>query len=228
MQIELMPGTEKLEQAAVRPYRPHDREAVLQIGADTAFFGAPIETYLDDRRIFMDGFYAYYTDYEPQHAWTAVCGGRVVGFLTGCTDTRAYQRVLLNIMVPRMLARLVRRRYRVGRKTLVYFMRLAQSRLQPGSPTADLERYPAHLHINLLPEARGRGLGERLMQSYLQQLAGLGVGGAHLHTTSYNRAACHLYERLGFELAAARRTRMWHDRVAEAVDERVYTRRVPL
>lgn len=40
--------------AIVRPYRPDDREAVRRIYADTAFFGAPVETYWDDRDLFAD------------------------------------------------------------------------------------------------------------------------------------------------------------------------------
>ena len=44
----------------VRPYQPEDREAVLRLGADTAFFGAPIEACMEDRNIFLDAFYVYY------------------------------------------------------------------------------------------------------------------------------------------------------------------------
>ena len=41
----------------VRPYESRDRAAVLQIAADTAFFGAPAEAFLDDRRIMQDAFH---------------------------------------------------------------------------------------------------------------------------------------------------------------------------
>ncbi len=40
----------------VRPYEATDREAVHRIAADTAFFGDPIERYLDDRQHFLDLF----------------------------------------------------------------------------------------------------------------------------------------------------------------------------
>jgi hypothetical protein len=55
----------------IRPYQPKDRESVFRIAADTAFFGAPIEAYMEDRNVFLDAFYAYYIDLEPEHAWVA-------------------------------------------------------------------------------------------------------------------------------------------------------------
>ena len=52
----------------VRPYRQGDRDAVHRIAADTAFFGEPVEAFLDDRRLFCDAFCSYYTDLEPELA----------------------------------------------------------------------------------------------------------------------------------------------------------------
>ena len=60
----------------VRPYLQGDRGAVHRIAADSAFFGDPIETYLDDRRPFQDVFVGYYTDFEPGYAWVAEVEGR--------------------------------------------------------------------------------------------------------------------------------------------------------
>ena len=68
----------------VRPYQVSDRESVFRIGADTAYFGAPVEAYMEDRNVFLDGFYAYYTDLEPEHAWVAILFGDVVWFLIVC------------------------------------------------------------------------------------------------------------------------------------------------
>jgi len=68
---------------SIRLYQAGDRPALRQIAADTAFFGQPIEALMEDRRLFLDSFYRYYTDVEPEHAWVACAGGQVAGFLTG-------------------------------------------------------------------------------------------------------------------------------------------------
>src|SRR5687767_4188416 len=41
----------------IRPFELHDRESVFRLAADTAFFGEPLEAYLDDRRLFCDSLY---------------------------------------------------------------------------------------------------------------------------------------------------------------------------
>lgn len=36
----------------IRPFQQTDRDALLKIAADTAFFGDPVEHFMEDRRIF--------------------------------------------------------------------------------------------------------------------------------------------------------------------------------
>jgi ribosomal protein S18 acetylase RimI-like enzyme len=217
-----MTTTETGPELMVRPYQPADRAALFQIGADTAFFGEPIEFYMEDRRIFLDSFYAYYTDYEPEHAWVACAGGQVVGFLTGCTDSHRSEAVLIRRLIPGVLWRLLTGYYHPGKKTWRYVRANIAAGLRGEAPPVDLERYPAHLHINLAAEWRGYGLGKRLMQAYLEQLKQLGVRGVHLGTTSMNEAACRLYERSGFHLLGAYPTRMWAGLIDHPVENRSY------
>jgi ribosomal protein S18 acetylase RimI-like enzyme len=209
---------------SVRPFKPTDRQAVLQIAADTAFFGEPIEAYLDDRRLFQDAFYSYYTDHEPQSAWVADYAGSVIGFLTGCVSTRRQKRVFYGHILPRLAFNLIPFRYRLGRKTFSYIRRLARAWLRGEFPPADLSSYPAHLHINVMPAFRGQGIGRKLIEAYLQRLSDLQINGVHLHTTDLNAAACKLYESLGFRAIAARQTSLWQGLKNQPVDNRCYAR----
>lgn len=68
-----------------------------------------------------------------------------------------------------------------------------------GLPPADeLDAYPAHLHIDLLPEARGLGAGRRLMEALFDALGTRGVPGVHLSHGRDNIGAAAFYARLGF------------------------------
>jgi ribosomal protein S18 acetylase RimI-like enzyme len=87
---------------------------------------------------------------------------------------------------------------------------------------ADLDIYPAHLHINVDSEYRGHGLGRKLMEAYLQQLRDLGVKGVYLDTTSLNEIACRLYEKMGFRLLEARPARFWAKWFGHPVENRCY------
>jgi ribosomal protein S18 acetylase RimI-like enzyme len=206
----------------VRPYQPADQKAVFQIGADTAFFGAPIEAYMEDRRIFNDFFYAYYTDVEPQYTWVAVADGKVAGFLAGCLDVRSkYGRWLVHIF-PRFMACLLRGGYHFGPLAWHYIGVLISAGLHGEAPHIDFKKFPAHLHINVDAAWRGLGLGHKLMDAYLAQLRSLGVRGVHLETTSMNDVACRLYEKVGFRLLDARPTRMWVGMIDGPVENRCY------
>jgi ribosomal protein S18 acetylase RimI-like enzyme len=209
-------------QLTIRPYRPADRQAVHAIGADTAFFGEAVEAQLEDRCLFCDLFMAYYTDLEPEHAWVACQDGEVAGFLLGCLDGRRQRRGLLWRIVPRVLDRLLRGDYQVGRRTWRYAASLVGAWARGEVPGSFASCYPAHLHLNVAACYRGRGLGRRLLEAYLAQLRVLDLCGVHLHTTNRNETACRLYERLGFRLLEERPTRLWAGLVAAPVRNRCY------
>ncbi|GAA4225253.1 hypothetical protein GCM10023075_22480 [Streptosporangium album] len=62
----------------------------------------------------------------------------------------------------------------------------------------DLAAYPAHLHIDLLPDHRRRGHGRALMNAFLDALHHKGVSAVHLGMVTVNTPARAFYDRLGF------------------------------
>ena len=211
----------------LRPYEHPDRPAVFSLAADTAFFGAPLEIYLDDRRLFCDVFYRYYTDLEAEHGWVASTGGQVVGFLMGCVDTSAQRRLWLKRILPAAFVGILRGEYIIRKRTWRYAWRLARGALRGEALRPDVAQYPAHLHLNLQATWRGQGLGGRLTQAFLQQLRQLGVPGVHADTTSQNTAAISLYERLGFQEVDRRPTQQWSGLVPGKVVNLCYALELP-
>jgi len=207
---------------SIRPYQPEDRQLLMKIASDTAFFGKPIEIYLDDRRLFQDYFYAYYTDFESQNTWVATADGLVVGFLTGCLNTREQLRITQKILLPKVMLNLIRGKYRLGKKTWVYYKKLNREKREKRIAFVNLNQYPAHLHINVDHNWRGNGIGYRLMQVYIDQLKRLGIPGVHLGTTSENDIACRLYSHIGFKLLDAKPTYQWTELINHPVETRIY------
>jgi hypothetical protein len=73
-------------------------------------------------------------------------------------------------------------------------------RLLHAPPSADpavVDRYPAHLHIDLLPRTQGRGLGRALIGRLTDALRERGVPGLHLGVDPANTGARAFYARLG-------------------------------
>ncbi|MCX8063060.1 MAG: GNAT family N-acetyltransferase [Anaerolineales bacterium] len=206
----------------IRPYQSDDRDAVFRIAGDTAFFGSPIEAYMEDRRLFLDAYYGYYTDYAPEHAWVAVANGHVIGFLVGSIDPKKYRKTMVFRIIPTIIKRLGQGEYRIGPKARRYLHEIALAFVRREIPEADESVYPSHLHVNVDAHWRGCGIGKGLLMTYLDHLRRLGVPGVHLQTTNLNRVACYLYERLGFSLLGARKTRMWQWILKEEVENRCY------
>jgi ribosomal protein S18 acetylase RimI-like enzyme len=83
--------------------------------------------------------------------------------------------------------------------------RLLQLLAQPERMLADdatVDAFPSHLHIDLLPQVRGRGEGRALLSAVLAGLAASGSTGVHLAVDPGNHRARAFYARTGFTPAA--------------------------
>ena len=183
----------------IRPYDPRDRAAVRRICHATGYMGEPVDWLWRDADSFADMFSGYYTDAEPQSALVAELDGEVRGYLLGCADTR------LAWNPAAVFARQVVRRgiaLRPGTAGFVWrsFADIAGDALHRRLPPSTVydERWPAHLHIDLLPAIRGRGVGATLVRRWLQTLQAAGVAGCHLETLGENDAAIAFFESAGF------------------------------
>jgi ribosomal protein S18 acetylase RimI-like enzyme len=68
----------------------------------------------------------------------------------------------------------------------------------PAAEDEVVERYPAHLHIDLLERVRGAGFGRALVTEQLAQLRNRGATGVHLDVAADNENAIGFYRHLGF------------------------------
>jgi ribosomal protein S18 acetylase RimI-like enzyme len=182
--------------ADVRPYQPPDRAAVREICRATAYGGREP---LLDARLFTELMTRYYTDFTPEAVWVAEQKGRIVGYLAGCFDEADLRRAMARRIVPAALAGALARGLLLRRalwRLLATLPRFLAAERQAGQ--VDLSGYPAHLHINLRPEARGRAVGERLVAQLCAEAARRGLPGVRATVLEENRTARRFFERLGF------------------------------
>ncbi|KAF9506554.1 hypothetical protein BS47DRAFT_1489319 [Hydnum rufescens UP504] len=66
------------------------------------------------------------------------------------------------------------------------------------TPDAVVAAYPAHMHINLLPEAQRKGWGRRLIDKAAEHIRRFGGRGVHLMIDPNNDEARQFYKRIGF------------------------------
>ena len=131
-----------------------------------------------------------YLALEPATCWVAVEGGAVVGYVIGTPDTRRYEAACEAGWWPRLRQRYVAPQLDVTDPrgwTLDQRLRHLVHH-PPCSPDDVVAGHPAHLHLNLLPVAQGRGIGKALLTEALGGLAAQGAPGVHVGVSPTNRA----------------------------------------
>ena len=155
--------------AAIRKYRPGDREAVREICRRTAFRNIGADAVFEDGELFADYWCRYYTDYEPESAWVAELDGEVVGYLVGCLDTKRYVRTMARSIVPKIMVLLLWRyaggRYRDQQSRR--FLRWLFLKSWREAPSIDLKKYRVHFHINFISQEGTRNLFSRMATIFL-------------------------------------------------------------
>lgn len=179
----------------IRPFHPGDEPALAEICLKTADAGADGTGILDDDRIWAEIFVLPYVRRHPDLAFVVEADdGRVGGYAVATDDTDAFEAWFRDEWWPERGARWPKPEGEGSRQdgTLIY----AYSRAPGAEPYA--ARYPAHLHIDLLPELQGQGWGRRLIDRIVATLRARGVTGLHLVASADNAGALAFYPRVGF------------------------------
>ena len=179
----------------IRPFRPGDEAAVAEICLRTADAGADATGIFDDDAIWAEVFVLPYVHRHPDLAFVVETDdGRVAGYIVSAPDTGAFEQWFHDEWWPERGARWPRPDVERTRQdgTLIY----AYSRRRAAEPYGDT--YPAHLHIDLLPELQGQGWGRRLIEILIERLRERGVPGLHLTASTDNAGALAFYPRVGF------------------------------
>ncbi|MBM7829821.1 ribosomal protein S18 acetylase RimI-like enzyme [Agromyces cerinus] len=190
----------------IRPYRPADREQVARVCLLTAAGGGDATGVYSDDTLMPEVFALPYVEYAPELAFVVADGDRVLGYVIGVADTAAFARWWKREWGPAFAARHPSPGAPTGREPAFTEAQLIEAGTSPDRMLiAELAEYPAHLHIDLLPELQGRGFGRRLIETLRAALAERGVPGVHLGMDAANTGARQFYDRLGFhELPSSR------------------------
>ena len=181
----------------IRPFRPGDEPALVDICLKTADAGADATGILDDDDLWAEIFVLPYAARHPEFAFVVEADdGRVIGYIVGAPDSAAFEEWFASEWWPRHAERWPRPQP-AGDSRQDGILRYAYARSGGTQPFGD--EYPAHLHIDLLPETQGQGLGRRLIETLEEALRKAGVPGLHLVASADNTGAIAFYPRVGFE-----------------------------
>ncbi len=219
------------EKINIRPLDPRkDKQDIRYIVCETAFMGRPIEYFMDGRKIFADLMTNYYIRYEPESCFVAEDKekSKVVGYLLGTEDTNRERRISHLFIYPKITLKLLTFQYSFSRKTITHALRALRSYILDENLNPPVDKYPAHLHINLLARYRRMGIGTQLMNGFIRCLISRKVKGVHLITTSNNSGAISFYEKYGFNIYDRVKTSVWGPLIEEKIENLIFTLDLPL
>ncbi len=208
--------------ASVRPATMADLAAIGHVSHQTGLLGEPIDRFFPDESLWTDALVRGYLETGCCN-YVAAPAGEVSAYVIGSCDHRGFLRWLGRRLPGVIGSGLLRGRYPHFLRDLPYLWRAWRSHGQE----APWDRYPAELHINALPAARGLGLGSALLARFLECLRRRGLAGVQLGTTVRNEAALRLYEKFGFRVYARWRSDFWKPYVGEAVEHLRLVRELP-
>ena len=178
----------------IRSYQSGDRDAVYDICLKTGDSGKDASHLFTDPLALGHIYAGPYMEYEPQSVFILNNGKNLSGYIMGTMDSKSFYDWMYNEWF-----QLLRNTYsqpsgdpsRWSRteKTINIFFTEMNKKL--------FEEFPAHLHIDLLPIAQGKGQGKLMMDHYISHLVNNDIKGVHLELSITNKRAFNFYKRYG-------------------------------
>ena len=178
--------------------------ALYEICLRTADSGADATGLYSHRELPGDVWAIPYLLFAPDHAFVLDADGTVLGYVVGTPDTDAFERRLDAEWWPELRKKYSGWTVQAERDANDLDRLAAPPRTDPGL----VARYPAHLHINILPTLQSAGFGRKLIETELRALRAAGASGVHLGCGLRNERAIGFYRHTGFR-EIERTTAVW-------------------
>jgi GNAT superfamily N-acetyltransferase len=190
-----------LDTPLIRLFKPIDSSSIYRLCFETALHGKSMEPFFHDANFIGLVVTEYYMRCEPDLLFVAEEEGRVVGYLTGCRNTRRQFFLYVRKIAPKIIFRFMAQGH--WKRPLVW--NLVFSLVRAGPEWSRLRsrivaKYPAHCHMNLEAAFRGRGIGSLLLDVFLYRLKQIGVKGVHAASSSEGGKA--FFSKAGFSTVA--------------------------
>lgn len=184
----------------IRPYQASDHDAVYDVCVRTGDSGGDARGLFPNDDLLPDIYAGPYLYLEPELALVLDDRGSAVGYVIGTADTARFVRRYRREWLPTLGGR---HPELAGGPASPHDQRLAELYHPERMLVGELTAYPAHLHIDVLPDYQRGGYGRRLIETFLDAVWRAGAGGVHLAVASANTGAQEFYKRVGFELVTA-------------------------
>ena len=181
---------------SIRSYNPADTSAVYKICLKTGNAGQDATDLFFDPLVLGHIYVGPYMEFEPQSVFILEDDQGICGYIMGVLESRTYYQWIHNEWLPKILVDYKKPTgdpdtWDETEKTTNLLFQPESQRLFPD--------FPAHLHIDLLSRAQGRGQGKLMMDRFIDHLKFNKIPGVHLELSRNNDRAFRFYCKYGMQ-----------------------------
>ncbi|MBQ4626935.1 MAG: GNAT family N-acetyltransferase [Clostridia bacterium] len=166
----------------IRKYEEKDFDGVRFACLNSEGGGASEEM----QKFVLCTFCDYYIEKEPENCFVLDDNGKAVGYVICAENYDRYKKIFDEEYLPKTKQYGEKKYHWAETSTLLH--------------EKHKQTYPAHLHIDLLPEYQRKGFGGKLIHTLFDHLRSKNIPGVMLTTGKTNETACNFYKKYGFEL----------------------------
>jgi GNAT superfamily N-acetyltransferase len=182
----------------IRLARPADLDALYAVCLATGDSGEDAAALYCDPRLLGHVYVGPYAAHEPDLAFVVEDSDGVAGYVLGAANTAMFEDRLEREWWPDLRAKYADP---VGSDPVTWSpdQRLAAQIHHPDrTPPSVTVRYPAHLHLDLLPRMRGKGAAASLLQRCLAEMRQAGISAVMLGASRTNHRGVKFWQKSGF------------------------------
>lgn len=202
-----------MENTVIRRCFKKDEEGVINICYDTGFMGESLKNknIFNDKKLFGYLFCIYYMHYEIKNCFVAedVLSNKLIGYIIGTMNTKKQEKLFRIKMFWRICVRVLTYtwwKHPETIKSIIYYVKNTEGRYELKNL---YKEYPAHFHINIVPQNQSSGLGSSLLKEFEKHTLINSIHGIHLETTNMNIKAVPFYIKNGYTILSKENSILW-------------------
>ncbi len=178
----------------IRNFHPSDMSMIYKICLLTGDSGKDATDLYSDPELLGHYYAAPYAIFEPELCFIVTNDGKPCGYILGTKDSDGFAENCEKKWFPEL-----RNRYKLPDENDTSRDAAIIRKIHEGQLVKhEVKNYPAHLHIDLLPETQGQGMGRKLIEVFVNKLKEFNASALHLEVGKRNEGAIKFYEKVGF------------------------------
>ena len=180
----------------VRNYLPGDLNRLYEICLKTGDSGKDASCIYKDPMLLGHYYAAPYAKFHPELTFILALNEIPIGYILGTDDSQLFYHTCEEKWFPELRKKYPFRNTDDNSPDSKIINLIHKGHL----PKNELNAYPSHLHIDILPEGQGKGMGKELLLTFIDKLKEMNAEALHLEVGKRNKNGIRFYEKSGFHI----------------------------